>query len=94
MLVGRCSWELSGRKLQRKMKKSQSLSGAPHRWIGFRSSAKKTLKKLALVGRSPRLACALEESLRGSFCNRPPLAKTLSPNQFLKIQGVAGKVLC
>jgi hypothetical protein len=30
MLVGRCSWELSGRKLHRKIKKSQTLSGAPH----------------------------------------------------------------
>jgi hypothetical protein len=28
MLVGRCSWELSGRKLLRKIKKSQALSGA------------------------------------------------------------------
>jgi hypothetical protein len=37
MLVGRCSWELSGRKLQRKIKKSQTLSEVamglwPGRW--------------------------------------------------------------
>ena len=29
MLVGRCSWELSDRKLHRKIKKLQTLSGAP-----------------------------------------------------------------
>jgi hypothetical protein len=38
MLVGRCSWELSGRKLHRKIKKSQTLSGAPHRFIAGHSA--------------------------------------------------------
>jgi hypothetical protein len=33
MLVGRCSSELSGHKLQGKLKKSQPLSGAPRRFI-------------------------------------------------------------
>jgi hypothetical protein len=33
MPVGRCSWELFGRKLHRKIKKSQALSGASHRLV-------------------------------------------------------------
>jgi hypothetical protein len=33
MLVGRCSSELSSHKLQAKLKKSQALSGASHRFI-------------------------------------------------------------
>jgi hypothetical protein len=37
MLVGRCSWELSGRKLQRKIKKSQTPSEAEGSAVLFRS---------------------------------------------------------
>src|SRR5882757_8530007 len=36
MPVDRCSWELSGRKLHRKIKKSQALSEAPRRPFAYR----------------------------------------------------------
>jgi hypothetical protein len=52
MLIGRCSWELSGRKLQRKIKKSQTLSSAQD--DVFVGVLKKNIpNRLALMGRSP-----------------------------------------
>jgi hypothetical protein len=68
-----------------------------------------TLDKLALVGRSPGLACAwkatgmalnLYPGLRPGLSqaslrgNRLILTTTLNPNQNLKFTCVAGKVVC
>ena len=51
MPVGRCSWELFGRKLHRKIKKSQALR--------MTILMKNTLDRLALMGRSPGWGCAM-----------------------------------
>ncbi|MEA3005079.1 MAG: hypothetical protein QOI94_348 [Acidobacteriaceae bacterium] len=67
MLVGRCSWELSGRKLHRKIKRSQTPSEAPHRFIAWYSAGWRGVEEpvLSVVEGTPKVL--ISSMLFGAF---------------------------
>jgi hypothetical protein len=85
MLVGRCSWELSGRKLQRKIKKSQTPSAAegsavPRTFLGNTES--RPAKELSSRPERTRISChaALETTACAAFSTESRMKFTNATN--------------
>jgi hypothetical protein len=77
MLVGRCSWELSGRKLYRKIKKSQT-PGKP-RDLQFRGPLLET--RNTMLKQNCHLACPGVPWDRGSAVERSAVFFQFSPRR-------------